>query len=74
MFGIVRCGREKGVSLRLAELLVLYFAVGGLAAVLERDAYGAVYPQAWEFYAITACLFLVLAYPGFAYRYLFRRA
>lgn len=74
LFGIVRFGRDKGFLLRLAELVALYFSVGGLAAVLERDAYGTVYPQGWEFYAVTACLFLVLAYPGFAYRYLLRRA
>jgi hypothetical protein len=27
----------------------------------------------WEFYAITLSLYLVLAYPGFVYRYLFKR-
>jgi hypothetical protein len=29
--------------------------------------------QNWEFYAVTACLFLVFAFPGFTYRYLWRR-
>ena len=31
------------------------------------------FSQTWEFYAITLSLFLVLAYPGFVYRYLFKR-
>jgi hypothetical protein len=31
---------------------------------------GTVAPQTWEFYAITACLFAVLAFPGFVVRYL----
>ena len=29
--------------------------------------------RTWEFYAITLSLYLVLAYPGFVYRYLFKR-
>ncbi len=28
--------------------------------------------QGWEFYAITLCLYVVLGYPGFVYRYLCR--
>ena len=31
------------------------------------------FPRPGEFYAITLSLFLVLAYPGFVYRYLFKR-
>ena len=57
---------------RLAELVLLYFVVGGLALLLERRA-GQIYPQGWEFYAITATLFLTLAFPGFVWRYLTKR-
>ncbi|GHT86348.1 membrane protein [Betaproteobacteria bacterium] len=64
-----RAGR-KAFGWRVLELVVLYFIVGGAAAVFEHGAYGVVYPQGWEFYAITACLFLVFAFPGFVYRYL----
>lgn len=63
---------EKHLGWRLLEVVLLYFAVGGVALALEARA-GQVYPQNWEFYAITFCLFLVLAYPGFVYRYLWRR-
>ena len=51
---------------------MLYFVVGGLALLLEKRA-GQIAPQGWEFYAITGTLFVVLAFPGFIYRYLVRR-
>lgn len=61
--------RRKHFVLRLLELVVLYFIVGGVAYALEANS-GTVFPQTWEFYAITACLFAVLAFPGFVLRYL----
>jgi len=61
--------RTKSLPLRLLELIVLYFVVGFLARTLESRI-GGVFAQNWEFYAITGCLFLVLAFPGFVYRYL----
>lgn len=57
---------------RMAELIALYFLVGGMALLLERRA-GQIAPQGWEFYAITGTMFLTLAFPGFVYRYLLRR-
>lgn len=62
----------KPLWLRLIELAVLYALVLGVAHMLEARA-GNVFPQRWEFYAITACLFLVLAFPGFVFRYLRKR-
>lgn len=63
---------SKSLVVRLAELVVLYFVVGGLALLLEKRA-GQIAPQGWEFYAITGTLFITLAFPGFVYRYLVRR-
>ena len=63
---------HKKLLVRLAELVVLYFLVGALAWWLERRV-GQRAPQGWEFYAITATLFITLAFPGFVYRYLLRR-
>ena len=63
---------RKPLAGRLAELVLWYFLVGGLALLLERRA-GQIVPQGWEFYAVTAALFLTLAFPGFVYRYLLRR-
>lgn len=64
-------GRRKAAGWRLLELVIMYFAVGALALALEAHL-GTIYPQAWEFYVVTACLFLVFAYPGFVWRYLWR--
>jgi hypothetical protein len=61
--------RTKHFVVRLLELFVLYFVVGGLAYLLESRI-GNVFAQTWEFYAITACTFVVLAFPGFVLRYL----
>ena len=61
----------KNLAIRLLELVVCYFVVGGMALLLEQRA-GQIAPQGWEFYAITAALFLTLAFPGFIYRYLMK--
>lgn len=64
---------SKHLGWQLLELVVLYFCVGGLAWLAENSAAGQVARQNWEFYAVTVCLFLVFAFPGFVYRYLWRR-
>lgn len=63
---------RKALIVRLAEMVVLYFVVGGMALLLEKRA-GQIAPQGWEFYAVTGTLFITLAFPGFVYRYLVRR-
>lgn len=73
LFALVPLKKEAGwvkpIWVRLLELLALYFAVGVIAHFLEAGI-GNVFSQGWEFYAITGCLFLVLAYPGYVMRYL----
>lgn len=63
---------DKSLWLRLLELAILYLVVGGVGLALEQHA-GQIAPQGWEFYAITAALFLTFAFPGFVYRYLAQR-
>ncbi|MCU0930897.1 MAG: DUF2818 family protein [Serpentinimonas sp.] len=63
---------DKSLWLRLLELAILYVLVGGIGLALEQHA-GQIAPQGWEFYAITAALFLTFAFPGFVYRYLAQR-
>ena len=63
----------KAFWLRALELLVLYFVVGTVGIAFER-LIGNVFAQRWEFYAITFSLFVVMAFPGFVFRYLLRRA
>ncbi|OZI74064.1 DUF2818 family protein [Bordetella genomosp. 12] len=62
----------KPVALRLLELLVYYLIVG-LAGQAFESALGNPFAQTWEFYAITLSLYVVLAFPGFVYRYLYQR-
>jgi hypothetical protein len=62
----------KNFAWQLAEIVALYFLVGGLARWFETRTMAA-YQQHWEFYAVTFCLFLVFAYPGFVYKYLWRK-
>ena len=58
--------------IRLAEMVVMYFIVGGLGLFLENRV-GQIASQGWEFYAVTGALFITLAFPGFIYCYLLRR-
>ncbi|WP_334106960.1 DUF2818 family protein [Methylobacillus sp.] len=67
-------GQQKAIGWSLLELIVLYFIVGGIAILVERGSIGQIAAQGWEFYAITFSLFLVFAFPGFVYRYLWRKA
>lgn len=67
-------GQQKTIGWSLLELIVLYFIVGGIAILVERGSIGQIAAQGWEFYAITFSLFLVFAFPGFVYRYLWRKA
>ena len=62
----------KPFWLRLIEVFVYYLIVGAIGRAFEVTL-GNPFAQAWEFYAITLALYLVLGYPGFVYRYLYRR-
>lgn len=64
-------GQAKSLAVRLAELVVLYFIAGGIGLLFEHRA-GQITPQGWEFYAVTGALFIVLAFPGFTWRYLMK--
>lgn len=71
LFGVLPLPRGKNLAVRLAEVVVLYFVVGGIGLLLERRA-GQIAPQGWEFYAVTGTLFLTFAFPGFVWRYLYK--
>ena len=64
-------GAKKPVVIRLLEWLLFYFVVGGIALLFEYKTNGQIHAQDWEFYAVTFFMFLVLAAPGFIYRYTF---
>jgi len=64
--------KPKSVAWCLLELVVLYFVVGTIAFYAENATIGQIATQKWEFYAITACMFLVFAFPGFVYRFFWK--
>ena len=69
IFFVVRPRDGKSPWWRLLEWLVLYFVVGGIGLALEAKVSGERHAQDWEFYAVTASLFLVFAFPGFIWRH-----
>jgi Na+(H+)/acetate symporter ActP len=73
MFFVMPVKNQKSVAWCLLELVVFYSALGLLARYAEHVTMGQVASQKWEFYVITFCLFLVLAFPGFIYRFFWKK-
>lgn len=69
LFGFVPLKNGKNLGIRLLELVLMYFVVGGIALLLEQRL-GQIATQKWEFYAISATAFITFAFPGFVWRYL----
>ena len=57
---------------RLLELLLFYGAFLALARAAEAH-FGQVQAQGWQFYAVSLCLFLSMAFPGFVWCYLLKK-
>jgi hypothetical protein len=64
--------QRKPLFVRLLEMVALCIVVGAIGFALEGQI-GTRFPQTWEFYAISGCMFLVLGFPGFIVRYLRKR-
>lgn len=60
--------KRKTILHHLAELALGFGLIGVLGYVLEKRS-GAVHTQGWEFYVVVICLYLVLAFPAFVWRY-----
>lgn len=73
LLGLIPLRKPKTLGTRLLELLGLYIVAGAIGLFLEQRL-GQIAPQGWEFYAITAALFLTFSFPGFVYRYLLKRS
>lgn len=69
LFCIYPLNTAKRVWIRLVEMLVFYIVSLLVAIAFELKFSGEIYPQGWEFFTVTFCLFLVLAVPGVIYRY-----
>lgn len=66
-------GGTKRFWMEFLEWLVFYCLMGLVAFGLEMKVMGGLHTQDWEFYAITLCLFVVFAIPGFVYRHTLRQ-
>ncbi len=64
--------KAKGFHWRLLEMVLLYLALGVLARVLEGRL-SSVHEQNWPFFASTFAMFIVFAWPGFVWRYFWRK-
>ncbi|KAJ8133651.1 hypothetical protein OY671_013135, partial [Metschnikowia pulcherrima] len=62
----------KPFWMRSVEVSVFYSIVGASGFTFESVS-GNRFAQTWEFYAITSSSYSVSAYPGFVYRYSFKR-
>lgn len=74
VFGLVPIrgqGAAKPAWIRITEFVILYIVVGLLGYAFETALVNP-FPRGWEFYATTFCIFLVLGFPGFIYRYLLK--
>lgn len=63
---------SKGFGWRLLEWSMLYGAIGLFSRLLESQR-TPVHEQSWPFYVITLALFIVFAWPGFVWRYFWRK-
>lgn len=69
---VIPANQGKRLWQRLAETLLAYFILLALAYGLELQVMGQAWKQGWEFYSITLAMFVVLAFPGFIYRVLWK--
>lgn len=70
-FGLPIFKHKKSVYVLLLEIILCYgvFIVGGY---LIEGYLGQNLVQGWAFYAVTFLLYLVAAFPAFAWRYLWK--
>ncbi|GAA5784907.1 membrane protein [Chitiniphilus shinanonensis] len=71
-FAVQPSSGRKAFGWRALELAVLYLLVGALALALEQRL-SPIHAQKWPFYVTTLCLFVVAAFPGFVWRYFWRK-
>ncbi|BCL74553.1 hypothetical protein JHS3_02890 [Jeongeupia sp. HS-3] len=63
---------SKHFGWRLLEWSVYYAAIGALAWLLESRL-ATPHSQNWQFFVTTLAMFAVLSWPGFVWRYFWRK-
>lgn len=71
LFGVPVLKKAKTATVRVVEFFVCYLIWVGMARQFE-SVYGPIKAQSWEFFAVTLLFFIVVAYPAFVWRYLWR--
>lgn len=71
LFGVIKINK-KHFGFILLEWIVAYLIVGIVAYFLEKNI-TTPHKQGWTFYAVTLALFATAAFPGFVYRYFWRK-
>jgi hypothetical protein len=72
LFGVVPLPtKPKSLAVRLPNWWSCTFWLAA-SACCSSAGQGRSPPQGWEFYAVTGALFIVLAFPGFTWRYLMK--
>lgn len=71
-FGFPVFSRDKNFAWILLEWALAFALWMGLALLLESRGQP-VHDKGWEFWVVSVCIFLVLAFPGFVARYLWPR-
>jgi hypothetical protein len=69
LFGLSKTQRPVW---QLFEIVLFYGAFIALAR-LGEGYFGQVQTQGWQFYVVSFCLFLSMAFPGFVWRYLLKK-
>ncbi len=59
----------KGFFARLIEWFAMYLIVGAVGFSIETHYFNSI-QQGWEFYVVTLCIFVAMAYPAYVYRHL----
>lgn len=68
----VKAWARKPAWALVAELMTLFVLIGLVGYAFETALVNP-FPRGWEFYVTALCIFLVLGFPGFVYRYLLKK-
>lgn len=68
----VKSWLKKPPWVLIGELVGLFVLIGVVGYAFETALVNP-FPRGWEFYITTLCIFMVLGFPGFVYRYLLKK-
>lgn len=72
LFGLVTLENDKSFFVMMLECLLSFGLWMGFALWLESSQQ-TIHVQHWQFWVVSVCIFVLLAFPGFIWRYLWPR-